>query len=169
MLKLVLADSQLFEDPELIHFTLLLATDSSLAIERELKTIVHTRKNNLFIFEPDTEIPDELEDFKKYISMTLKGDPPHGWDHKKQSLMDFLKNEVGNKIVMSPKGDKKDPINVFSRAEDYIVVIGGFKGGDFVSPVYDWADTAISISDRLLKTWTVAAEVMVAYRYCSLE
>ncbi len=169
MLKLVLADSELYKDPDLVHFTLLLANDSSLATERELKTIVHTRTNDLFVFEPDTEIPEELEDFKKYISRTLKGDPPQGWNHKKQDLMTLLDKEVGHKIAMSPKGDRKNPIDVFSRAEDYIVVIGGFKEGDFVSPVYEWADTVISISEDLLKTWTVAAEVMVAYRNSSLE
>ena len=179
MLTLVLADSKMKvnpneidkrrSEPDLVHITLLLAIDSGLSEERELRVIVHTRDDKIFRIESHVEIPENFEEFENMIVDTVQGHGPQGINYSEQSLMDVLKDEVGHKIVMSPHGEKKSPIDIFSRAEDYVVVVGGFKEGDFVSPVYEWADKNVSISNRLMKSWSVAAEVLVAYRYCSLE
>ncbi|MFW6041357.1 MAG: hypothetical protein ACOC85_05935 [Thermoplasmatota archaeon] len=179
MLTLVLADCTMkvgpkeigmkMSRPDLVHFSLLLAKDSGLAEERELRTVVHTRENKVFRFEADVKIPEDIYDFKNMIVHTVQGYDVHGVKFSNQTLMEVLKKEYGNKILMTPKGDKKSPIDIFSRQEDYVVVIGGFEEGDFISPLYRWADKKISISDRLMKTWSVTAEVLVSYRYCSFE
>ncbi len=156
--------------PELVHFSLLLANDSKLGEKKELKTIVHTRYGKIFRFEPDVEIPEKLEDFKQLLLRAVKGDPPKGVTYEPGlRLMDVLDLELGQKIVMSPSGERTNPFEFFKRSKDYVVVIGGFRHDDFISPVYEWADKSISISDKLKKTWSVAAEVIVAYRGCSLE
>ncbi len=155
---------------ELVHLSLKLAQDSGLAEERELRTIVHTRENKIFRFEGDASIPSRLENFENLIVQTVQGhEPPMGIEFQENTLMQALKDEVGHKVVLSPKGEKKDPTEFFSRAEDYVVVIGGFPEGDFVSPVYKWAENVISISERLMKPWSVTSEILVGYRYCSLE
>ncbi len=156
--------------PELVHFSLLLANDSKLSEKRELKTIVHTRYGKIFRFEPDVEIPEKLEDFKQLLSRSVQGDPPKGVTYYPDlKLIDVLELELGQKIVMSPDGERTNPFEFFKRSKDYVVVIGGFREEDFISPVYGWADKSISISSNLKKTWSVAAEVIVAYRGCSLE
>ncbi len=179
MLTLVIADSNLkvtpqeidskYSRPDLVQFSLMLASDSRLAEEREVKTIVHTRDNKIFQFEPDVNIPTDQSEFQQMLVRSAQGTAPKGIEYREQPLMAALKDELGHKMVMSPKGVKKDLIETFSRAEDYVVVIGGFLEGDFVSPVYEWTDKTISISDRLMKSWSVTAEVLVGYRYCSLE
>ena len=179
MLTLVLADCKINIDskkidkrdlnPELVHISMLLAQDSGLAEERELKIIVHTVDNSVFRFEPHSHIPEDLEEFVELLNDSSEGKSPKGVKFKKQSLIQALDEEIGHKIVFSPKGERKDPIEVFSRPEDYIVVIGGFVEGDFKSPVYKWADKTISISSKQMKTWSVTAEVIVSYRYCSFE
>lgn len=179
MLTLVLADCTMkvgpkeidleISRPDMVHIPLLLAQDSGLAGERELKVIIHTRENKVFRFDTDVDIPEDLDEFKNMIIRTVQGHPIQGIHFSEETLMKALQDEFGHKVVMSPNGTKKDPVEMFSRAEDYVVVIGGFASGDFVSPVYEWADEKVSISDEMMKPWTVASEVLVAYRYCSLE
>jgi len=179
MLTLVLADCEMEISPmalestkfkpEMIHFSLLLTQDSGLAEERELRTVVHTRDGYLFQFESDGEVPEDPKKFKKMMLRAARGDTPHGVHVLKDGLMDYLERQIGNKIVMTPKGKKEDPTEILSRTEDYIIVIGGFSKGDFKSPVYQWADKKISISDRLMKPWSVTAETLVGYKYCSLK
>lgn len=179
MLTLVLADCMMKTGPQdielensrpdLVHFSLLLAQNCRLAEEREIRTIVHTRENKVFRIEADANIPDRLNEFKKMIVRTVQGHEMKGITFSEQTLMEALKDEVGLKVVMSPEGIKKDPSKVFSRIKDYVVIIGGFPSGDFVSPVYEWADEVISIADRVMKPWTVVAETLSGYRYSSLK
>lgn len=156
--------------PDMVHFPLLLAQDSGLAEEKELRTIVHTKDDKIFQFESEAYIPDSIKRFKKLMKEASKGDKtPQGVRLLDKSLMETLDEQFGKKIVMSPDGKKSDPTELFSRTEDYVVVIGGFSEGDFESPVSEWADQKIAISDRFMKPWSVTAEVLVGYRYCSLE
>ncbi len=156
-------------DPHIVHITLLLANDSILAAEHELRTVVHTRDNNVFTIGPDVDIPTRLSEFEDMILKCTQGIGPKGINYGKKTLMEVLNEEMGVKIAMSPRGVRKDPVDIMSRVEDYVVVIGGFKEGDFINPVYPWADKVISISDRLLKPWTVASEVIYSYTHSSLE
>ncbi|MEF8832712.1 MAG: hypothetical protein V5A66_04230 [Candidatus Thermoplasmatota archaeon] len=180
MLTLVLADCEVEigperidpkrSKPEMLHYPLLLSQDSGLAEERELRTIVHTTDGKVFQFESDAYIPDSVEKFKKLLIETNKGNSsPQGVQVLEKGLIETLDDQFGEKIVMTPKGKKEDPTDLFSRTEDYIVVIGGFSEGDFESPVYQWADRKVSISERMMKPWSVTAEILVGYRYCSLE
>jgi len=180
MLTLVLADCEIEigtekidserSKPEMVHFPLLLSQDSGLAEEKELRTIVHTRDGKIFQFESDAYIPDSVEKFKKLLIEATKGDTtPQGVRVFEKKLTDALDEHFGKKIVMTPKGERGDPTDIFSRTEDYVVVIGGFSKGDFKSPVYEWADKKVSLSKRLMKPWSVTAEMLVGYRYCSLE
>ncbi len=179
MLTLVLADCEMKISPEamrtdktkppMVHFPLLLTQDSQLAQERELRTIVHTRDDRIFQFESDAKIPDDPEKFKKLMLRAAQGDSFPGIHVLKKDIMEVLEEQVGKKIVMSPKGEKKDPTEIMSRTEDYVVVIGGFSQGDFLSPVYEWAEEKMSIAEREMKPWSVTAEILVGYRYCSLE
>ncbi len=179
MLTLVLADCDMKVEPkainskdshpELVHLSLLLANDSCLAEVRELKTIVHTRYGKIFRFEPDVKIPEKMDEFKKFLIEIVTNNPPKGVIYEKGNLRDILDLEVGKRLVMSPKGDSENIFDYFTRAEDYVVVIGGFREGDFVSPVYEWAEKTISISENLKKTWTVTADVLSAYNNCSIE
>ncbi len=179
MLTLVLADCEMKVSPDdidsndfrpdMVHYPLLLTQDSGLAEERELRTIVHTKDDKIFQFEADGEIPDSLDEFKKLMLRVAEGNRPQGIRMVDKDLFEVLDEQFGEKIVMTPKGKKTDPTDIFLRTEDYVVIIGGFSSGDFDSSVYRWADKKLSISERKMKPWSVTAEVLVGYRYCSLE
>lgn len=179
MLTLVLADCEVKITPDrideegarldIIHFSLLLTQDSGIAEERELRTLVHTQGDRVFQFESDVKIPDSIEKFKKMMLSAAEGNQPQGIRLLEEGLMRSLEDEVGNRVVMTPKGDMVDPSELFSRSEDYVVVIGGFSKGDFESPIYEWAEKEVSLSDRMMKPWSVTAETLAGYRYCSLE
>lgn len=156
--------------PEMIHLPLILAQDSGLAEEKELRTIIHTKEDKVFQYESDAHVPDSLSKFKKQLIEASKGGKtPLGINYYENDLMEILDDQFGKKIVMTPKGEKQSPVDLFKRTEDFVVVIGGFNEGDFTSPVYEWAEKEVSISERLMKPCSVAAEVLVSYRYCSLE
>lgn len=179
MLTLVFADCEIVPEegkidghsshPRSVHFSLLLAYDSCLSEERELKAIIHTRSGDIFKLESDVKIPEKLDDFNRMLLDTVGGDYLKGITHLRKDLMEVLSAEMGTKLVMSPSGDREDVFEYLVRAEDYVIVIGGFSEGDFVSPVYEWADKVISISDSLKKPWSVTAQVITAYHSCSLE
>ncbi len=179
MLTLVLADCEVNITPEgleeegarldIIHFSLLLTQDSGIAEERELRTLVHTRDGKVFQFDSDVKIPDSIDKFKKMMLSAAEENQPQGIRVFEKGLMECLENEIGKRLVMTPKGERIDPSELFSRSEDYIVVIGGFSKGSFESPIYDWAEKEVSISDRMMKPWSVTAETLAGYRYCSLE
>ncbi len=178
MLTIVLADCTARFDKkaqseeyslEIVHNVLLFAHYTNLAHERELRTIIHTKSDDVFLFEPDVKIPEHLEDFFEMMKRCVEGECPTGLVYTKQDLISLLNDELGEKIIMSPKGTHKEPMDCMTRSKDYVVVIGGFKKGDFISPVYKNFKQVISISDQLMKPWTVAAEVVVAYQYSSFE
>ena len=62
-------------------------------------------------------------------------------------------------ILLSPKGAKIKPSNLFTRKTDFSVFIGGFSEGDFMSPVYKKFNP-ISIFDDELTIWTVGWEIL---------
>ncbi len=179
MLTLVLADCMMrpmphqIEEkqshPHLVHITLLIANNSLLADEHELRTIIHTRDNNVFTIEPNVDIPIRLSEFEDMIIKCTQGIGPKGIKYEKKTLMETLDQELGIRIASSPKGERKDPLDFMSRVEDYVVVIGGFQEGDFISPVYAWADEVVSIHEKHLKPWTVASEYLHSYMHSSFE
>lgn len=155
--------------PERVHFPLLLTQDSGLSEERELRTLIHTKDDKVFYFESDVKIPESIEKFKKMMISAYQGDQPQGIRVVEKGLIETLNEQVGKKMVMTPKGEQVDPSEILSRTEDYVVLIGGFRKGDFGLAVYEWAEKEISISSRKMKPWSVVVEALVGYRYCSFE
>jgi len=63
-------------------------------------------------------------------------------------------------------GERIDLPREVGRLEvDLLAVIGGFPHGDFRSPVRDVCDRVVSIHPAPLTAWTVAGELLAAYRH----
>lgn len=161
--------------PDMVHFFLLLALDSILNQEGQLRVAVHTRNDEIIEIDPKTRLPKHYERFIGLIEHLYDvGAVPS----KKEPLLELrygvsLKDYIeeirdgGEIIVMSPSGERRKLGKIFPKKGDYIVIIGGFPEGDYRSPVYEMADHTVSIYDGMLKIWSVVSEVIADYERIS--
>jgi len=159
--------------PDLVHGFVLLCLDSIVNQEGRLTTIVHTRHDDVLRFAPQTRIPRNYARFVGLIEeLFAKGRVPdddplitleHGVD-----LKAVLASSEGRPWAFAEGGDPTDLRSAIPRLKaELTAVIGGFPHGTFRSPVADLCDRVVSLHAMPLKAWTVAAEVLVAYRLFS--
>jgi rRNA pseudouridine-1189 N-methylase Emg1 (Nep1/Mra1 family) len=82
--------------------------------------------------------------------------------HLGEDLGDILDSAHGKLVVMSPRGDSKLK-DAISAEGDILVAIGGFREGDFLSPIYERADEVVSLGDELLEIPIVTTRVLDEY------
>jgi len=152
--------------PDIVHFFLLLANDSILNKEGRLRVYVHTRNNEVIYVKPETRIIKNYNRFKglmeqlfEYKRVPLEGEPL--MEMKKESLEELLSKLNGKRILFCMEGKKTKLEEVLE--EEVVCIIGGFPSGDFLSPVYEFANEKISLYDEMLPAWIVEMEAIVAY------
>lgn len=154
--------------PDIVHFFLLLALDSIANQEGTLRVAVHTRNDEIIEINPETRLPKHYDRFVGLMEALYDSGAVPGRKNPLLSLRygltlkDYI-DEIRKDeeiIALSPTGDRVQLGKIFGKKGDYIVIIGGFPEGDYRSPVYEIADRSISISERILKVWTVVAEVI---------
>ncbi|OGS49593.1 MAG: hypothetical protein A3K65_09395 [Euryarchaeota archaeon RBG_16_68_12] len=156
--------------PDIAHVVLVLALDSILNLEGGLRVFVHTRNDDAIQFAPGTRIP---KNFTRFVGLMEdlfeKGEVPEGEPLIKMdrgvTLEQFLSKLGGEAWAFAEGGETVDLATEFSRhGGDLVAVIGGFPHGTFRSPVATLCKRVLSIHAKPLKAWTVASEVLVAFR-----
>src|SRR5438034_7708519 len=159
--------------PDLVHGFVLLCLDSIVNQEGRLTTIVHTRHDDVLRFAPQTRIPRHYARFVGLIEeLFAKGrvpsDDPLITLERGVDLRTVLASCEGRSWAFAEGGDPTDLRTAIPRLKgDLTAVIGGFPHGTFRSPVADLCDRVVSLHAAPLKAWTVAAEILVAYRLFS--
>jgi len=157
--------------PDIVHMFLSICLDSILNVEGSLRTVVHTRNNEMITIAPETRIP---RNYTRFVGLAEdlfeKGRVPEGGAplltmERGKDLKAVLEGIGGGSVALDPAGRMVD-LAAFSAKKkgDMTMVIGGFPHGGFNSPVKDLCDELISIHESQLKVWTVTAEVLVSYR-----
>ncbi len=157
--------------PDIVHLFLLLCLDSILNMEGKLRTVVHTRNDEMITVAPETRIPKNYtrfvglaEDLFEHGRVPAEGTPLLTLE-KDKDLKAVLGGLEGNSAALDPSGKVVDlPKFLGKKKGDLTLVIGGFPHGEFNSPAKELCDGVISIHEGSLKAWTVAAEVLVSYR-----
>jgi len=156
--------------PDIAHLVLVLCLDSLLNLEGRLRTIVHTRNDDVIQFAPETRIPKHYARFVGLMEELFeKGHVP---DKDPLIVMDrgvtleqLLAKFEGMRWAFSEQGELVDlPPEMQAMAGDFIAVVGGFPHGGFRSPVPKICNRVVSLHGETLKAWTVASELLVAYR-----
>ena len=156
--------------PDIVHICVLLALDSILNEEGRLRTIVHTRNDDVIRFASETRIPKNYTRFVGLMEdLFAKGQVPEATPLIRQergmSLRELLVECSGESWAFAEGGTSVVLRTAIPRVKsDLVVVIGGFPHGSFRSPVADLCDRVVSIHPGGLKAWTVASEILVAYR-----
>ncbi len=156
--------------PDIVHVFVLLCLDSILNQEGRLRTIVHTRNDDVLQFAPETRIPRNYPRFVGLIEdLFAKGRVP---DENPLVLLErgvtlgvLLRKCDGESWAFTETGMPVELSTAIPRLKgDLVAVVGGFPHGTFRSPVADVCDRLVSIHPQPLKAWTVASELLVAYR-----
>jgi rRNA small subunit pseudouridine methyltransferase Nep1 len=157
--------------PDIAHLFLLLCLDSVLNAQGQLRTIVHTRNDDVIRVAPETRLPKNFPRFVGLVEdLFLKGAVPEDKPllrlERGVSLERLLAEFTGPKWVFREGGESVNLWTEFAKLEgDLVAVVGGFPHGDFRSPVAKLCDRAVSIHEEPLRAWTVTSEILVAYRH----
>ncbi len=156
--------------PDIVHLFSLLCLDSVLNAQGQLRTIVHTRNDEVIRIAPETRIPKNYPRFVGLVEdLFQKGavpeDKPLLTLERGKSLETLLGEFPRPKWAFAEGGE---PVNLWTEfaklTSDLVAVVGGFPHGDFRSPVKGLCDRIVSIHDEPLRAWTVTSEILVAYR-----
>lgn len=156
--------------PDIAHLFVLLCLDSVLNTTGQLRTLVHTRNDDVIRFSPETRIPKNYPRFVGLIEdLFQKGAVPEEKPlitlTRGISLEKLLAESAGPKWAFGEGGERVNLWTEFAKQPgDLVAVVGGFPHGDFRSPVNRICDRMVSIHEEPLRAWTVTSEILVAYR-----
>jgi rRNA small subunit pseudouridine methyltransferase Nep1 len=146
--------------------------DSILNKKRVLRTLIHTRNDQLISVQPETRIPRNYNRFVGLIEdlfqrRAVPPEEPLLTIRDNVTLKETL-NELNPDVAvaLSPRGELVAPRVFFPGLMEYdhvAVIIGGFPEGDFISPAEDIADRSVSIFSEELTVWTVTSEVLARF------
>ncbi len=157
--------------PDIAHLFVLLCLDSVLNARGELRTIVHTRNDEVIRIAPETRIPKNYPRFVGLMEdLFQKGAVPEDKPllrlERGIPLEKLLAEFATPKWAFREGGESVNLWQEFARQTgDLVAVIGGFPHGDFRSPVTTLCDRVVSIHEEPLRAWTVTSEILVAYRH----
>ncbi len=156
--------------PDVVHVFVLLCLDSILNQEGRLRTIVHTRNDEVLRFARETRLPRNYTRFVGLMEdLFAKGRVPEEEPlvtlDRGVALRTLLGELGGESWAFAEGGAPIELTTAIARVtRDLVAVVGGFPHGSFRSPVADFCDRVVSIHPQPLKAWTIASEILVSYR-----
>ena len=160
--------------PDIAHLFTLLCLDSVLNVQGQLRTLIHTRNDDVIHVAAETRIPKNYPRFVGLLEdLFQKGavpeDKPLLTLERGVSLERLLADLPSPKWAFSETGERINLWTELASLEgDLTAIVGGFPHGDFRSPVAKLCDRIVSIHEAPLRAWTVTSEILVAYRQRSL-
>lgn len=156
--------------PDIVHLFALLCLDSVLNAQGQLRTIVHTRNDEVIRLAPETRLP---KNYPRFVGLmedlfdkgAVPEDKPLLTLERGMSLERLLAELPAPKWAFAEGGESVNLWTEFAKLSgDLVAVVGGFPHGDFRSPVKRLCDRTVSIHEGPLRAWTVTSEILVAYR-----
>ncbi len=161
--------------PDIVHLFLLVTLESIVNKKNFLRVIVHTRNNEMIVFNPTTRI---MRNYDRFVGLMEQLFEKQVVPNEEKPLITLTKDKKLSQIV---KQDSFDYVIAFSsegkrvnlptfftdiqkkKKENILCIIGGFPKGDFHNEMADFSDDIISIYPEMVPAWTVASEVVVNY------
>ncbi len=157
--------------PDIAHLFVLLCLDSRANLAGHLRTVVHTRNDDVLRFSPQTRIPKNYARFVGLMEeLFAKGQVPDGEPlitlERGVPLERVLDGLPGEAWGFSEGGTATDLFEEIPRVEgDLTAVVGGFPHGGFRSSLAELVDRVVSIDPVPLHAWTVTSEILVAFAH----
>lgn len=156
--------------PDIAHLFTLLCLDSVINGQGQLRTIIHTRNDDVIRLAAETRIPKNYPRFVGLMEdLFQKGAVPEGQPlitlERGVTLETLLSGCPSPRWAFAETGERVNLWPELAALEgDLTAVVGGFPHGDFRSPVARLCDRVVSIHEEPLRAWTVTSEILVAYR-----
>ncbi len=156
--------------PDIAHAFLTMTFSSRQWAEGKLEVLVHTRDNVSIRFARKAKVSKDYVSFLGTMTELFeKGAVGMGedriWMEKDRPLSALFEEERLDFIIaLSPTGKREDLKAALSKLQGKEVglIIGGFPEGDYLSPVYELADMALSLGEEILTVPEVTAQVLAA-------
>ena len=162
--------------PDIVHIFLLVTLESIANKKGLVKTIVHTRNDDIIHVRRDTKIMRSYNRFVGLMEQLFKveaipedSENPLLWLEREATLEKLVEEEKPDRVVtFSPDGIKVNLREYLESINDLckknvMFIIGGFPKGDFKTDVKKISDDVISIYDEPLTAWAVAVDLLSTY------
>ncbi|MCX6664636.1 MAG: 16S rRNA methyltransferase [Euryarchaeota archaeon] len=161
--------------PDIVHLFLLVTLESIVNKKNCLRVIVHTRNDEMIVFNPTTRI---MRNYDRFVGLMEQLFEKQVIPDEEKPLITLIKDKKLTQIV---KQESFDYVIAFSsegkhvnlptfftdiqkkKKENILCVIGGFPKGEFHNDVFGLSDEVVSIYPEMVPAWTVASEVVVNY------
>lgn len=166
-----LRDSERRGRPDIVHFFLMLCTDSDQSAAGNLRAFVHTRNNDVIAVNPETRLPPH---FPRFVGLIESLYEQHVVPSRENALLELRQNvpletlvnalKPDEVLVLTSEGENSSLMQKIGelKGERVVVIIGGFSKGDFRSDLSKIKHTKISLGQRQLKVWTVTSKALCA-------
>jgi rRNA small subunit pseudouridine methyltransferase Nep1 len=165
--------------PDITHLILLVALESILNKQDQLRVWIHTRNDDVITVNPQTRIMRNEERFAGLLEQLFdKGAVPDPQKPllalKKQTLPELLKELHSDHVfACDQNGTQKWLVEYFhglnaQHKQTITAVIGGFPSGPYHTDLSTIITDTISIYPEMLAAWTVTAELLVSYEHSIL-
>ena len=153
--------------PDIIYAVLLLAQDSVLNREKNLRIYIHTRHNQVISIDPAARLPKSYNRFVGLFESVLVGNKTPLVKCEELSLNDLVSKLNPSRVIAFSENGKpiELPSYVDSVSDNTCFIIGGFPHGDFIADVSNISDEVITIYKESLNAITVASELLTCLRY----
>ncbi len=163
-----LPDAERRGRPDIVHFCLLIALDSTLNRDGKLKTFVHTRNDDVIELDSSTRLPRNYGRFTGLMEeLLLRGKVgPDGRTLArvlKMPLAELVSGLGARSVVFSENGKPDRSLSRLQGVTDVTLIVGGFPHGDFRSDMSKFPHELVSISPTSLMSWTVLSVILSSY------
>ncbi len=157
--------------PDITHFFLLLAMDSSINAAGRLKVFVHTRNDHVIAVNPETRLPPNYIRFVGLIEQLYEQRVVPSRENALLELREGVALDALVKalkpdtiLIMDPDGEETPLPNAVAslEGERIVIIVGGFSKGTFRSDMRKLDAKKLSLGPRQVKVWTVASKVLCA-------
>ncbi len=166
-------DSERRGRPDIIHISLLVTLESIANKRGIVKTLVHTRNNDVIYIDKTIRIMRNYSRFiglmeQLFIKKVIPSEShPLLLIKKDTSLEDLIEEQNADRVVVCSSRGREvrihDYIKEISHEKNILFVIGGFPNGNFKSSFEGIEHDRISIYNGPLMAWTVAGEILSSY------
>ena len=163
-----LKDAERRGRPDIVHFCLLLALDSSINSSGKLKTFVHTRNNTVIEFDRTTRLPRNYGRFTGLMEELLLsgriGTEDRTLASTREMSLPVLVSELGvPAFIFSRSGAHDRKLSDLSSDAGATLIVGGFPHGDFNSDTSKFRHETLSLSGERLMAWTAVSLILSHY------
>lgn len=165
--------------PDITHLILLVALESILNKQGQLRIWIHTRNDEVITVSPETRIMRNEDRFAGLLEQLFdKGSVPDPekplLSLKKQTLAQLLQEIRSDHVFACDSTGTRTWLTAYfhdlngQHKENVTAIIGGFPSGPYHTDLSKLVNETISIYPETLAAWTVTAEVLVSFEHAIL-